>query len=528
MRRNIFRRRLTSAWRSVAEQGHDSFRSLAAHPLRAAGIGVVCAVLLLLIATTTLPMALAPVFPDLARSLNPRDPVVLQRSAEAARARYFALDRPPSPQPPAVAAPAPAAATTPEGEAIVDSISRLPEAAPAPPADGGATAPEAEPEATEAKAVMSGGPPVIESAQSGTAQGPGAGADAAAQREEIRARAAALAAVDPLNPVPFRMQAEVAVDPDEHRRLMLEAAKRSRRDLETIVWLLQDDLDHDRYDAALIKFEMLLRTRPRMLGPIFATMGRLAEDPAGRPALVAWLARSPQWRQAFFQNLNRSITRADTPFQLMLELREAGQPPTEAEINQYLSFLLSQKFSDFAYNVWVQTRTPEALGHAGFLNNPSFETDPSGSPFDWAVAAPRNAVGEFIPLRELGGARVFHVSFGVGRVTFPQLSQTLVLPPGRYRLEGKLRGTIIGKRGLLWRIECLYRADPPLGETEQLLGQSQAWRLFGVEFEVPATPECAAQRLRLLHDARSASEELVSGEVWFDDLGIQRLQQATN
>lgn len=485
------RRFLAPVQRAIAAFGRDLVRAISAHPRRAARVGVICLILLALVATTTLPIALAPSAPGLARMLNAHDPDALMPAAQAARTAYLALDRP---QTEAPAPKDPATDTNQPGTTSLESLARLPEA----------------------------GPPSIQE------EGPAARKQDAGENsraEEIRRLAAAITAVDPLNPVPFRMRAEVAADRDQKRGLMLESAKRSRRDPQTIIWLFEDDFQNKHYEAALNQADILFRTHPQLQGQLLAILGHLAEDPEGRPALLQWLARDPKWRLGFFQNLNRVITRADTPFKLMQDLRQMGQPPTEKEVNQYLSFLLTKKRPDYAYNVWLQTLPADVRSHVGFLTNPSFDQDPSGGPFDWTIAKPRNAIGEFIPLPDLGGQRVLHVVLGPGRVRFPQLSQTLSLPPGSYRLEGKIRGSIIGKRGLLWQVQCLYQLDPPLGQTEPLLGQSRTWRLFSVDFQVPARPDCAAQILRLFHDARSASEELVAGEAWFDDLSITRIHQ---
>lgn len=491
MRRRITRPFLAPVQRASAAFGRDLVHAISAHPRRAVRVGAICLILLALVATTTLPMALAPTAPGLARMLNAHDPDALMPAAEAARAAYLALSRPPT------EAPTPKSPTTDTGlpdSPSHDTLAQLPEAVPPSMEAAGATLrKEEEKESREA--------------------------------EDVRRLAAAITAVDPLNPVPFRMRAEVTTDRDQKRSLMLESAKRSRRDAPTIIWLFEDDLQNKHYEAALNQADILFRTQPQLQSQLLAILGRLAEDPKGRPALVQWLARDPQWRLGFFQNLNRSITRADTPFKVMQDLQQMGHPPTEKEINQYLSFLLAKKFPGYAYNVWLQTLPADVRSHVGFLINPSFEQDPSGGPFDWTIAKPSNAIGEIVPLADLGGQRVFHVMLGPGRVRFPQLSQTLSLPPGSYRLEGKIRGSIVGKRGLVWEVRCLNKPNPPLGQSEPLLGQSGTWRLFSVDFQVPEAADCAAQTLRLFHDARSASEELVTGEAWFDDLSITRIHE---
>jgi hypothetical protein len=58
-----------------------------------------------------------------------------------------------------------------------------------------------------------------------------------------------------------------------------------------------------------------------------------------------------------------------------------------------------------------------------------------------------------------------------------------------------------------------------------LLGQSQEWRVFSLEVEIPQAEDCHGQTLRLFHDSRSASEEFIPGEVWFTGLRLERVPE---
>ena len=119
------------------------------------------------------------------------------------------------------------------------------------------------------------------------------------------------------------------------------------------------------------------------------------------------------------------------------------------------------------------------------------------------------------------GQRALYLELGPGRVEFGGVAQTLLLPPGPYRLRGKYRGEITGRRGLVWRIACAGASGPPIGQSPMMVGVSAPWKDVEFTFTVPAT-ECRAQHLRLELDARMASEQLVSGSVWYDELTISR------
>ncbi|HEX5958318.1 MAG TPA: hypothetical protein VFY92_06630, partial [Hyphomicrobiaceae bacterium] len=61
----------------------------------------------------------------------------------------------------------------------------------------------------------------------------------------------------------------------------------------------------------------------------------------------------------------------------------------------------------------------------------------------------------------------------------------------------------------------------PIGQSPMMLGTAPEWREITFAFTVPDR-DCRAQQLRLVLDARMASEQLVSGRVWIDDLRIVR------
>ena len=120
-------------------------------------------------------------------------------------------------------------------------------------------------------------------------------------------------------------------------------------------------------------------------------------------------------------------------------------------------------------------------------------------------------------------ARALRFSFGVGRATFPETSQILLLGPGIYRLEGSYQGLLTAKRGLRWELRCMGTKSK-IAETDMLFGNPQTPQSFGLEIEIPDRDDCRAQRLLLYHHARSPSEELISGEIAFRGIRLVEAQ----
>ena len=251
-------------------------------------------------------------------------------------------------------------------------------------------------------------------------------------------------------------------------------------------------------------------------------LGEIAAAPAGRQILVSVLTKEPKWRGVFLKNLPRHVRRADTPLDLMLALKEAGNVPSTEELSPYLGFLVGRNIVDLAYNAWLQLMPQDKLTSLGLLNNASFTANPSGLPFDWSVTRGQNTVVDFVTLRDGNGERALRIGFGVGRIRFPETSQVLVLGPGRYRLDGAFQGAMAARRGLRWEIRCMG-AKASLAETDMIFGHPRAWQDFALDIEVPDRDDCRAQQLRLYHHARSPSEELISGEIFFRGLRLTRV-----
>ena len=292
------------------------------------------------------------------------------------------------------------------------------------------------------------------------------------------------------------------------------------------MWLLNDRTYNKDYEAALDHADLLLRTNAELTDSVFSYMAPIAEDPDGRSLLVQELAKSPPWRKVFFDALPLYVKDPNAPLELMIALQERGAPPTNKELAPYLTFLINGNSVEAAYKAWLQFLPKAEHDALGLLTHPNFERDPTGLVFDWQIARGINAIAEILPLDDQTG-RALHVSFGGGRAQFPEVTQILRLAPGKYRLEGKFRGWITAKRGLRWQIRCLSGSHGILGETGMIMGQAEKWRVFSLEAEVPETEDCHGQTLRLFHDSRMASEELISGEAWFAGLHLERVAEPT-
>jgi hypothetical protein len=258
-----------------------------------------------------------------------------------------------------------------------------------------------------------------------------------------------------------------------------------------------------------------------MADHVMPVLGNIAENPDTSGDLKQLLAGNPPWRPEFFNHLPANISDARTPLDILLTLKDTPTPPTSAELRSYLDFLISRGFYDLAYYTWLQFLPAEQLNKVGLLFNGDFEAAPSGLPFDWIIPQGSGVTVKVGERPDKDGDHALLLEFGVGRVDLLPITQLTVLVPGQYRFQGKHNVDIVSQRGLQWRITCAGQGATQIAESPVVQGSSAAWRDFSFSFAVPET-DCPAQYVRLVFDARWASEQFISGSVWYDDLQIVR------
>lgn len=343
---------------------------------------------------------------------------------------------------------------------------------------------------------------------------------------QLRERVETALEAEPVDARAYRLLGQLAEaegDIAKATNLMQTAARLSLNETIAVDWMMRDRFANKDYAATAFYADALLRTRPQFLQYALPILGRMAESADARKEIEKLLAANPPWRPQFFSALGKAIADARTPLDLLLTLEDGPAPPIASELHAYLAFLLQHKLYDLAYYAWLQFLPPEQLTRAGFLFNGGFDAKPSGAQFDWTLPKGKGVVVDIAPRLEAGDNRALFIEFGQGRVDFPGVYQTILLPPGAYRFKGSFKGELSGPRGMQWRISCVEGAA--IGASQMFLGSYPVWRDFEFEFAVPATG-CRAQSARLIHAARSASEQLISGAIWFDNLSVTRQSDA--
>lgn len=315
--------------------------------------------------------------------------------------------------------------------------------------------------------------------------------------------------------------AHLAGDQARVEKFFRAAAGRSIRESLAVYWLMRKSYEERDYAAAFGHADALMRTRAQAETYVIPILVRMAERKTSNKELTEALLGNPPWRSVFLRHLAQKASDPRAALELLLAIKATATPPTPGDLQAYVHALIERKQYELAYFAWLQFLPPEQLTSTGFLFNGSFEVKPSGLPFDWVL---NEGAGVTIDIVERPDSRegqhALMIRFGLGRVDFRGVQQVVMLAPGTYEFTGKYKGEIVGKRGLVWRVTC---AGTPkqIGESAMVTGASSRWRDIEFTFTVPEA-DCRAQQVRLELDARMASEQLVSGSIWYDELRIGR------
>jgi hypothetical protein len=343
-----------------------------------------------------------------------------------------------------------------------------------------------------------------------------------ALREEVRRMAERALAQEPYNSRALRILGQLADaenDDAAAKRLMEMAVRHSLRETAAVYWLMQEASDRKDFAETVRYADMLLRTRPQFMPQVVPVLAQIAENPAAVTALKKVLVDNPPWRSQFFHALLGAVTDARTPLELLLSVKDTDNPPTVTDLREYVTLLMRNNLVELAYYAWLQFLPHSQLSRMGLLFNGSFESEPSGMPFDWIIGQGSTVTVDFAR-RPDNRRRALQLEFGQGRADFRGVAQVVLLGPGSYVLKGQYMGHLMGRRGLEWQITCLG-AQEPLATTPMALGQIEEWTDFEIPFTVPDA-DCRAQEVRLWLDARPGPEQLVTGTLWYDNMQIVR------
>jgi hypothetical protein len=341
---------------------------------------------------------------------------------------------------------------------------------------------------------------------------------------DIKRRLISLIQREPTNANAFRLLGQIAAignDPKISGRMMFQSTQLSLHDPIALYDMISRSMNAHNYISTVYYTDAFLRSYPASFSIIAPIVMELIANGQARPLLVKVLADNPPWRMIV---LNASYSTAglkdiEAPLKLLTALNETDAPPQLKELVGYQNFLFQNQQYELAYSTWLQFIPPELMDQTGLVFNGSFESDPTGLFFDWTIGKGSNVEVNITGHPDNDATKALFVEFGLGRTKFPLVRQTLLLTPGNYQLSYLVKGEIRGRRGLAWQIIC--ENGKQASEDKTILGRFQNWQRLDSEITIPKEG-CRYQYLRLVHLARSSSEQMANGQLWFDELSIER------
>lgn len=322
-------------------------------------------------------------------------------------------------------------------------------------------------------------------AQQTFALAPTADADSEASYLARRALIQNPTAADALNVLGF--QAQLRNDTGQTRRIFGYSLALSRRELEPRLWAIEEAIDRGDIIAALVNYDIALRTSSRAEALLFPTLAKAVAEPKVRAALIELLARRPVWERKFVNFLASGAGDPLATVRFFNEGKRIKLPVLDRDRASVVNSLVQIGSYREAWNYYASFRRA----------NPAISRDPEFSlvaevsaPFDW-VAINDGTLSTAILPNETGGVVDFAAPSSVGGVVLKQMQ---MLPAGTYRLEGRSSGIEQPQRSLpYWSLTCTNGRE--LGRI--IVPRSgQASSVFTGLFRVPGN--CPVQTLALI------------------------------
>lgn len=239
---------------------------------------------------------------------------------------------------------------------------------------------------------------------------------------------------------------------DKAEPLMTLAGNWDLRDTPTHAWLFQRRLKDGELDSAVAHLDSILRRRADLYDQMFPQLQTaLVQAPPFRGVLADQLTRDPPWRSPFLAYLTRSDEGLGLAAQFALAMKDSPARLSDTELRPLFSALVSRRQGPMLLSL------ARALGKLSPrpVNNPGFERDPKGLPFDWE---PVGGPGLEPEITEFGrsASRSLQIHYD-GRAGGVAARQLIALAPGRYRLSSTVHQDGVPRR-LGWTVQCLEGA----------------------------------------------------------------------
>jgi hypothetical protein len=299
--------------------------------------------------------------------------------------------------------------------------------------------------------------------------------------------------------------------------IMTLAGRLTQRDNYIHGTLYWDAVARRDWPAAFLNVDPILRRVPDLGPAFFPTMIDALSDPGARQAAVSRLVWRPEWRGPFLAALANDPKNAGEARLVFEALYSSRAPLSESEQSLLIDDLVGTGAYADARAEWLRLLPASDRSGDTLLYDGGFKGLPGTPPFNWSFVDEDGAVSELGDAP--GGGPALHLEYPTGR-PHRLLAQTLVLPPGSYRLRGQVLFDQSARGDqLAWRLECV--GGEKLAEQRQA-ASGAGWSQLQIDFATPPTG-CAAQRLEL---SSLAQDDIRTSEAWVRNLALSPGQVA--
>ena len=297
-------------------------------------------------------------------------------------------------------------------------------------------------------------------------------------------------------------QAQLRGNTEEADRIFSYSSAITRRELRPRLWAIEEAVGRGDIAGALRNYDIALRVSSDAPDLLFPSLSAALVEPRIRSALLPILATNPVWKDGFIAYAANSGIEPEGTSALFQEGRRSGLDPSDEAKANLVNALFRQ---DMRNEAWAYYGTFRPGVRRDRSRDPKFaHTTPVKSVFDWQAGADTRLSAAILQEGN-GGLLDFSVPPSVGGEL---VSQTQLLPPGSYRLEGRSRGIDQTNQSRpYWSLTCQDGRE--LGRIELPNSDQNSGRFIG-RFDVPTG--CTSQVLSLI--ARSTDHIMgVSGQI---------------
>ena len=301
--------------------------------------------------------------------------------------------------------------------------------------------------------------------------------------------------------------------------IVVEAARRSLRDIQLQLSAVNTLLGKRNYAQALFHIDGLMRSQPELSEQLFKVLVQLQQDPTALANVATLLKGNPPWRWQYVASVIKDDATGQGTFQLLSAIRKSGGSVSDGEFRNYIGTQIGKKNYDIAYFTWLDSLDEEALRSVSLVYDGKFERSPRNQYFDWTISPYPNANIGIAAKPGDPSNQVLRIDFLGGRDAFGHVQQYLRLTPGEYEASGEWRAeNFQSPSGLRWQVYCIGGAasSPP----SKLLSATGSWDKFSFPVTVP--PEnCDTQLLQLQSASAAALDQRFEGQVYFDNIVVE-------